>query len=87
MNGARIVHDQVELAGWQARNLLGNIHAIDDVCEQIITCVDQLVVCSVAGHAGAGGVMLALWADQRPPGRWTSTPGSATANRWASATS
>jgi putative two-component system hydrogenase maturation factor HypX/HoxX len=42
----------------------GNIHAIDDVCEQIITCVDQLVVCSVAGHAGAGWVMLALGADQ-----------------------
>jgi putative two-component system hydrogenase maturation factor HypX/HoxX len=41
-----------------------NIHAIDDVCEQIITCVDQLVVCSVAGHAGAGGVMLALGADR-----------------------
>ena len=41
-----------------------NIVAIDDVCEKIITCVDQLVVCSMAGNAGAGGVMLALGADR-----------------------
>jgi putative two-component system protein, hydrogenase maturation factor HypX/HoxX len=40
-----------------------NIHAIDDVCEDIITCLNQLVVCSIAGNAGAGGVMLALGAD------------------------
>jgi putative two-component system protein, hydrogenase maturation factor HypX/HoxX len=41
-----------------------NINAIDDVCRQIITCTSQLVVTSVSGNAGAGGVMLALGADR-----------------------
>jgi len=41
-----------------------NINAIDDVCREIITCTRQLVVASVGGNAGAGGVMLALGADQ-----------------------
>ncbi len=41
-----------------------NINAIDDVCRQIITCTGQLVVTSVSGNAGAGGVMLALGADR-----------------------
>jgi putative two-component system protein, hydrogenase maturation factor HypX/HoxX len=40
-----------------------NINAIDDVCREIITC-PQLVVAAVGGNAGAGGVMLALGADQ-----------------------
>ena len=31
---------------------------------EIITCTDQLVVSAVGGNAGAGGVMLALGADQ-----------------------
>jgi putative two-component system hydrogenase maturation factor HypX/HoxX len=34
------------------------------VCREIITCTTQLVVSSVGGNAGAGGVMLALGADQ-----------------------
>ena len=41
-----------------------NIKAIDDVCREIITCTQQLVVASVGGNAGAGGVMLALGADE-----------------------
>jgi len=41
-----------------------NIKAIDDVCREIITCTRQLVVSSVGGNAGAGGVMLALGADE-----------------------
>ena len=41
-----------------------NIQAIDDVCREIITCTDQLVVASMGGNAGAGGVMLALGADR-----------------------
>ena len=41
-----------------------NINAIDDVCREIITCTGQLVVTSVGGNAGAGGVMLALGADR-----------------------
>ena len=40
-----------------------NINAIDDVCREIIACTRQLVVTSLAGNAGAGGVMLALGAD------------------------
>jgi putative two-component system hydrogenase maturation factor HypX/HoxX len=41
-----------------------NINAIDDVCREVITCTRQLVVAAVGGNAGAGGVMLALGADQ-----------------------
>jgi putative two-component system hydrogenase maturation factor HypX/HoxX len=41
-----------------------NIKAIDDVCREIITCTQQLVLASVGGNAGAGGVMLALGADE-----------------------
>ena len=41
-----------------------NINAIDDVCLEIITCTEQLVVASLAGNACAGGVMLALGADR-----------------------
>lgn len=41
-----------------------NIKAIDDVCREIITCTRQLVLTSVGGNAGAGGVMLALGADE-----------------------
>jgi putative two-component system hydrogenase maturation factor HypX/HoxX len=41
-----------------------NINAIDDVCREIITCTNQIVVTSVGGNAGAGGVMLALGADR-----------------------
>jgi putative two-component system hydrogenase maturation factor HypX/HoxX len=41
-----------------------NINAIDDVCREIINCTHQLVVTSVAGNAGAGGVMMALGADR-----------------------
>jgi putative two-component system hydrogenase maturation factor HypX/HoxX len=40
-----------------------NINAIDDVCREIIACTRQLVITSLAGNAGAGGVMLALGAD------------------------
>ena len=41
-----------------------NINAIDDLCREIITCTDQLVIASVGGNAGAGGVMMALGADE-----------------------
>jgi putative two-component system protein, hydrogenase maturation factor HypX/HoxX len=41
-----------------------NINAIDDVCRRIITCTNQLVITSMGGNAGAGGVMLALGADR-----------------------
>jgi putative two-component system protein, hydrogenase maturation factor HypX/HoxX len=44
--------------GW------ANITAIDDVCREIITCTQQLVVTAMSGNAGAGGVMLGLGADR-----------------------
>ncbi|WP_394618852.1 hydrogenase maturation protein [Lentzea sp. JNUCC 0626] len=54
----------IETAADPAGEAWRNINAIDDVCRTIITCTRQLVVASVAGNAGAGGVMLALGADR-----------------------
>jgi putative two-component system hydrogenase maturation factor HypX/HoxX len=54
----------IEAAGDPAAEAWHNITAIDDVCREIITCTRQLVVAAVGGNAGAGGVMLALGADQ-----------------------
>jgi putative two-component system hydrogenase maturation factor HypX/HoxX len=54
----------IEAAADPASEAWDNIVAIDDVCRRIITCTGQLVVASVAGPAGAGGVMLALGADR-----------------------
>jgi putative two-component system hydrogenase maturation factor HypX/HoxX len=53
----------IEAAQDPAREAWDNIVAIDDVCRRIITSTGQLVVASVAGPAGAGGVMLAAAAD------------------------
>lgn len=41
-----------------------NINAIDDLVEAVLTTTDRLVVAAVAGNAAAGGVMLALAADE-----------------------
>ncbi|MEV0596997.1 enoyl-CoA hydratase-related protein [Nonomuraea cavernae] len=49
-------HPEVE--AWR------NINAINHVCREVIACTGQLVVASVAGNAGAGGVMMALGADR-----------------------
>ena len=54
----------IEAASSPAMEAWRNINAIDEVCRQILTCTNQLVVASVAGNAGAGGVMLALGADR-----------------------
>jgi len=54
----------IEAATDPAVEAWANIVAIDDVCQEIITCTEQLVVSSVTGNAGAGGVMLALGADR-----------------------
>lgn len=40
-----------------------NINGINDVCHELLTCDEQVVVAAVGGNAGAGGVMLALGAD------------------------
>lgn len=54
----------IEADADPAAEAWANIVAIDDVCRQIITCTQQIVICSVAGNAGAGGVMMALGADR-----------------------
>lgn len=54
----------IEAAADPAREAWHNIVAVDDVCQRILSCTGQLVVASVAGPAGAGGVMLALAADR-----------------------
>jgi putative two-component system protein, hydrogenase maturation factor HypX/HoxX len=54
----------IEAAPNPAVEAWRNIKAIDDVCAEIITCTSQLVVTSVGGNAGAGGVMLALGGDR-----------------------
>lgn len=41
-----------------------NINAIDDLARDIITTTDRLVVAALRGSAGAGGVFLALVADE-----------------------
>jgi putative two-component system hydrogenase maturation factor HypX/HoxX len=54
----------IEASPDSAAEAWRNINAIDDVCREIIVCTRQLVVSAVGGNAGAGGVMLALGADQ-----------------------
>ncbi|MBN6054882.1 formyl transferase [Nonomuraea sp. RK-328] len=41
-----------------------NINAINQVCREIVSCTGQLVVTSIGGNAGAGGVMMGLGADR-----------------------
>ncbi|MFF4623294.1 enoyl-CoA hydratase-related protein [Nonomuraea jabiensis] len=41
-----------------------NINAINGVCREIVGCTSQLVVTSIGGNAGAGGVMMGLGADR-----------------------
>jgi putative two-component system protein, hydrogenase maturation factor HypX/HoxX len=52
----------IEAAPDPAIEAWRNINAIDDACQQILTA-DQIVISSVRGPAGAGGVMMALCAD------------------------
>ncbi|MGP3959559.1 enoyl-CoA hydratase-related protein [Nonomuraea sp. 3N208] len=47
-----------ELEAWM------NINAINAVCREIVACTRQLVVTSIGGNAGAGGVMMGLGADR-----------------------
>ncbi|MEO3792445.1 enoyl-CoA hydratase-related protein [Nonomuraea sp. B10E15] len=47
-----------ELESWM------NINAINAVCREVIGCTGQLVVTSMGGNAGAGGVMMGLGADR-----------------------
>jgi putative two-component system hydrogenase maturation factor HypX/HoxX len=53
----------IEAAQQPPREAWDNIVAIDEVCRAII-CTRQLVIAAVGANAGAGGVMVALGADQ-----------------------
>ena len=54
----------IQAAGDPAAESWRNIHAIDDLVEAILTTAGQLTVAALAGNAAAGGLMLALAADQ-----------------------
>lgn len=50
--------DSPAQASWQ------NINAMNDLCLEIINSPDQMVLVAMRGNAGAGGVFMALAADQ-----------------------
>jgi putative two-component system protein, hydrogenase maturation factor HypX/HoxX len=54
----------IETADDPATESWCNINAIDDVVEAILTTTDRLTVAALAGNAAAGGLMLALAADE-----------------------
>jgi putative two-component system protein, hydrogenase maturation factor HypX/HoxX len=54
----------IEAAGDPAAESWRNINAIDDLVEAILTTTGKLTVAALAGSAAAGGLMLALAADQ-----------------------
>jgi putative two-component system protein, hydrogenase maturation factor HypX/HoxX len=54
----------IQAAGDPAAESWRNINAIDDVVHAILTNTGQLTVAALAGNAAAGGLMLALAADQ-----------------------
>jgi putative two-component system protein, hydrogenase maturation factor HypX/HoxX len=54
----------IEAAGDPAAESWRNINALNDLVEAILTTTDQLTVAALAGSAAAGGLMLALAADQ-----------------------
>ncbi|MEV5511318.1 enoyl-CoA hydratase/isomerase family protein, partial [Streptomyces orinoci] len=54
----------IEAAADPAAESWANINAMDDLVEAVLTTTDRLVVAAMAGNAAAGGVMLALAADE-----------------------
>jgi putative two-component system protein, hydrogenase maturation factor HypX/HoxX len=54
----------IEAADSPADESWRNINAIDDFARDIITTTDRIVVAALRGNAGAGGVFLALAADE-----------------------
>jgi len=54
----------IETAGDPAAESWRNINAIDDLVAAILTTTGKLTVAAIAGNAAAGGLMLALAADQ-----------------------
>ncbi|MET7455666.1 hydrogenase maturation protein [Streptomyces sp. NPDC005574] len=54
----------IEAADDPGAESWANINAIDDLVEAVLTTTDRLVVSAIGGNAAAGGVMLALAADE-----------------------
>ncbi|MEU3660496.1 hydrogenase maturation protein [Streptomyces sp. NPDC032940] len=54
----------IEAAPDPAAESWANINAMDDLVEAVLTTGDRLVAAAVGGNAAAGGVMLALAADE-----------------------
>ncbi|MER8010885.1 enoyl-CoA hydratase-related protein [Streptomyces sp. NPDC094149] len=54
----------IESAADPAGESWSNLNAMDDVVEAVLRTTDRLVVAALGGNAAAGGVMLALAADQ-----------------------
>jgi putative two-component system hydrogenase maturation factor HypX/HoxX len=54
----------IEAAANPAEESWANIHAMNDLVEAVITTTDRLTVAALGGNAAAGGVMLALAADE-----------------------
>ena len=54
----------IEAADDPAYESWRNINAIDDLVEAVLTTTDRLTVAAVGGNAAAGGLMLALAADE-----------------------
>jgi putative two-component system protein, hydrogenase maturation factor HypX/HoxX len=54
----------IEAAASPAEASWANINAINDVCRALIELCDKWVIAALCGNAGAGGVFLALCADE-----------------------
>ena len=54
----------IEAAADPSVESWANIQAIDDLVEAVLTTTDRLVVSALGGNAAAGGVMLAIAADE-----------------------
>ncbi|MEV7602124.1 hydrogenase maturation protein [Kitasatospora sp. NPDC089797] len=54
----------IEAAADPAAESWANITAMDDLVAEVLTTTDRLVVAALGGNAAAGGVMLALAADE-----------------------
>ncbi|MBV7700138.1 hydrogenase maturation protein [Streptomyces sp. TRM70350] len=54
----------IEAAADAAAESWANINAMNDLVEAVLTTTDRVVVSAVGGNAAAGGVMLALAADE-----------------------
>jgi putative two-component system hydrogenase maturation factor HypX/HoxX len=54
----------IEAATDPAGESWANLNAMDDLVEAVLRTTDRLVVAALGGNAAAGGVMLALAADQ-----------------------